>query len=376
VYEFPVSLSTFDKRQQKCPMLRLDPVQTIDNYSKVGYNFFMLEKIKKHKFAIFVVVLISLNLIILFLGRQFSSRNVEQSLLYDQKIQDFSVTDIDGKRIDIDDSGNRWKVLYFSSLSKNEEIRRVRYLNIIRHKIDEPDLLIMGVFRMYKPDLLEFRDQKKLSIRVVNQFENPGLKEVLPSSRKSSLLVILDPMNRVKFISKFFLENDIKQLVEKFVHGKVSYAPMEASQVSLEGSTFPIIQVKDLRNGNLEDFPPARNIVAVVFTGRCPTCVLSKFKTSYPTLEAFFSRRNIEMSYLFSSKFLESEISETFNDSNAAQFLAVDYIPLVEDYYDSVFHTDEQILAVSIGSRGEIIYFDSLEKYIETHSDNGNEEEK
>jgi peroxiredoxin len=313
--------------------------------------------------GLFVFLVLLLNGIIFFWGRVKLIQ--KQKVVYSEYVEDFSAVDIDGKMVDVNKKSGEWKLIYLSPNMKPDEQRNARFLGMLFEKTVKDNLLIMGVFNVDEKSLIDYKNKLSLPFHIVCYDANKIIKKVLSVNEESSTLLLLDPGNKIIFLSSFFKQSDIKQLVDKYVRGDTGDSPPETGNYLKEGQIFAEISVKNLRSGKFETFPGLdERSLAVIFTGRCPDCLISKFKGTASSFRGVPGLTEGKISFIFSPGFLEDDILINFSDFNADLLLAIDDIPQVENYYDSEYLINEHVLAVEIDRERKILMIDSIDNYM------------
>lgn len=316
------------------------------------------------KIVLFVFIVLLVNGIIFFWGRIKLSQ--KQEVVYGEPIAEFSVTDIEGNKINVNSKSGEWKLIYLSpNMLTVDDLRNARFLEMLYEKTTNEKLLIMGLYMEDVKSLLDYKYKLRLSFHIVCYGSNKHIKKIFNPHRESSTLFMLDPENNLVFVSSFFNRSDIKQLVDKYIKGNMSNSLPEMVNYLEKGQIFPEIPVKNLRTHKHETFPGEKErALAVIFTGRCPDCMISKFKGKSGSFMSVPGWSEVKVSFIFSPGFLEDDVLGNFGDFNSDLFLAIDDIPQVEDYYDSVYLTNEHVLVVELDLGGKILLIDSFDNFI------------
>lgn len=313
--------------------------------------------------GLFVFLVLLVNGIIFFWGRVKLIQ--KQKVVYSEYVEDFSVVDIEGKQVNVDKKSGEWKLLYLSPYMKNDDQRNARFLDMLYEKMVKDNLLIIGVFKGDEKSLIYYKNELRLSFHIVCYDANKKINKGLPINEESSTLLLLDPGNKIVFVSSFFNQGDIKQLVDKYVRGNTGDSPPETSNYLEEGQILTEISVKDVRSGKFQTFPGLNErSLAVIFTGRCPDCLISKFKGTANSFRGVPGWTGGKVSFIFSPGFLEDDILVNFSDFDADLLLAIDDIPQVESYYDSEYLINEHVLVIEIDRDRKILMIDSIDNFM------------
>lgn len=316
----------------------------------------------KLKFWFFVIIILFLNAIILYIS--LGKKDNIYELFYGKRIPRFSIIDIKGNNISLK---NKYNLLYFSNLDSSGDIRTARYLDKLYNKYNNYGLLIIGIIEKDKNSIEKFRIHENINYPLLYYKNDSNLKNDAFNSLVSSQfhgIILLDSSNVIRFVSSFFRADDIRQIIEKFLFGNISYPPLEPTKSLEEGDIFPSISVKNLKDGRLEYFPCGEDTIAIILTGRCPDCVISNFKITYYLLEGRLINSKKSIALVFSSKFLEKDILQNFHDVNSEILLATDNIPGIEDPFNSIFYFQDEIIVAQLNEEGTVTALDSLDDFI------------
>jgi len=311
------------------------------------------------KFLLLIITLLILNILILFF--RIENQNNTPKLFYGKIIPEISFYNTHGKIIPL----KKFNLLYFTSLQTSKDIRIAKFLNILYQKYSNSDLQVIGIVDLDKYSTRKFIEEERVSFPFINYKDNPSINKIF--GQLFHTIILLDSSNTIRFIASFFTQNDIRQLIEKFIEGRISYPPFNKLEYLKEGDIYPTFRVKNLKNGNLGYFPRNNNTLAIVLTGRCPDCILEKFKTFIPLIEEilpYSNEENKEIVLIFSSKYLEKDILKVYRDVNLEILLANGSIPGIEDSYNSIYYFNTDIVVVDLDKENVISYINSLDNFI------------
>jgi len=311
------------------------------------------------KFLSLIIILLTLNILILFF--RIEKQNNMPKLFYGKIIPEISFYNTNGKIIPF----KKFNFLYFTSLQSSKDIRIAKFLNILYQKYSNSGLQIIGILDLDKYSTQKFIEEERLSFPFINYKNNPSINKIF--GQLSHTIILLDDSNTIRFITSFFTQNDIRQLVEKFIEGRISYPPLNKLEYLKEGDVYPTFRVKNLKNGNLGYFPRNNNTLAIVLTGRCPDCILEKFRTFIPLIEKllpYSNEEDKEIVLIFSSKFLEKDIRKMYRNVNLEILLANGSIPGIEDPYNSIYYFNTDIVIIDLNRENIISYINSLDNFI------------
>ncbi len=287
-------------------------------------------------------------------------------LVYGRKVSAVLGKDAKGDNIKLVEGS--WNLLLYLHNESYSDMQLARYANILYNRFQDKGLEVLGILEGTYEDIRTFRERNDLLyplVSVHNLVEVPHLEE-------HRGVVLIDTSNVVRFVSPLN-EESMRQLIEKYLLGSITYVPEQILSVQ-EGKLFPNIVLKPfgLEQKVLLQDVLRDSTLLFVFTSSCATCSIEPHLRTYSLLEEILQRNERFGSsvsvLLFSSKFSEDEIRDYLISTkiDGRVFLAQDEIPGVEStYFPSFLPFDEEVVGFGLDKSRNIHFIGALSDFAE-----------
>lgn len=198
----------------------------------------------------------------------------------------------------------------------------------------------------------EFRKKYKILFPVLSAQKNLNiLRKNFKLGDYSRHILLIDPELKVKFSSNFVKEDDIRQILEKHLIGKITYINELQKKELKVGKLFPHIEVIDLNSKAKKiiskDFSQARYLW-IIFTSSCISCILDNSLSMFSLMENDLRRKFLNIGLIFSPYFNEEEIIHKVKKLNIQTpvFLAKSELYTIEDLYYKTPYENNDIICI------------------------------
>lgn len=303
-----------------------------------------------------IVVLLNLGFFLYF---NFLRPRPGMHLVYGESFPQNSAVDFNGQSIEWK---NRWALIIFFRHDSDLGIRNARYADILSRRYASQGLTVVAIVQGDRSHVRAVIETAGLSYPVIDSKEN--WEKRLALEEHSLGVFLIDPNGRIQFAATYVQPEDLRQLVEKHLLGTISYAPPDTTRALKVGERFPHAFLVDVRQGRRVNLEGLAERMIIIFTGRCPSCGLSSYLTSYRSFELLMRDSAQHPLLIFSSKFSEREIIESAAqlDLQDDLYLAPNGIPGIEDEYYLKSYFSDEVLVVTTDRTGTITSIQSLEE--------------
>jgi hypothetical protein len=253
----------------------------------------------------------------------------------------------------------------------DEGITMVRYVNdIYLKKYKDSGLNIFLITNSINKSSDSIKKEHNLSYPVLPINKNiKTLRQFFDTEDNDRAFVIINRDMILESTYYYFAENDIRQLLEKYLIGTITYS----SEIKIDkmevGETFPGITITQL-NGKQENQVANTSEKAphlwFMFSSQCVTCALKNYLLQYKLLEDTIPAKiKIPVALLFSHYFRKEQISEQIKNLkiSAAVYLANEEIKGFESGYYKDASLDS-IVVVLTGKTNDIVYLESFPDFV------------
>ncbi len=257
-------------------------------------------------------------------------------------------------------------VILVKNLEENHGfIKYVDYL--YTHRFKDLNLHVL-IFSISSEDAVDsFTKNNSISTSILPAEQNAGnLDRLFGTIYEKRAVMLIGPSREITFVSDFIQENDVRQVLEKFLLGDIAFNKVNSEKPGI-GDSFPSIEVVDLENGEElvinKSFSPH---LWFVFTSNCISCVLKSHLLTFSILEdSLLEKINLQKGLIFSSHFNMNEISLKVNEFGIRNpvFLAKSELQTMEDPYYRGIDDGYKVLVVITDNRNSIVYVDSFSNF-------------
>jgi len=260
------------------------------------------------KATLTVAVFIALNLGCLWIYRHYSRRDheVSTSSILPYGVSAVQVLDRLGlkRRHPIEDRW--WLILYFGEGYHRWAIPNLKYAQILYDRFYPRGLHVVGVVAGTFPEARRLAELGLITFPLMRD-RDLAIARALGISPGLDACLFVDPYNTVRFSTvDFFDPEDLRQLTEKFLLGKVSHSSSAAEVRLREGEHLPdikLVRINDWKLLQLGEIQSSR--ILIIFTAACPICHLDGYLDEYASIQ---HRWRVRPLAVFSQNFSRDEI--------------------------------------------------------------------
>jgi hypothetical protein len=200
-------------------------------------------------------------------------------------------------------------LLYFFRPSHFEHLKSIKYGELLRQRHGDNGLQVFAVTDAPAGEVEPLRSGESFSLPIL--YDKNGLLGMLLRVQESyEHTFMINPSGEVVFSVEGAPQEDmIRQIVEKYVVGKIDYGHTHAAQVYRVGEQLPTLRIAPLVGG--QDFDlEARDAELVLISARCTSCQLHAYLEKYRQM-ADSKDAGPSRYIVFSKRFLSSELITT-----------------------------------------------------------------
>lgn len=291
-----------------------------------------------------------LNIVFLVYALVWSSRSSQQNIL-GTRIPVSSFIDIDGRNIELK---NTWTVILFSSVESANSLVMARYAATLVDAYTPSKISIISIMNGNHKQLEDFR--KRASVNYPLIADTPEIRRRFGFSNDSTFHVLINPEKRIKFASQMMEPEDLRQLLEKNVRGRISYRDFRQTEKLMVGAKLSPFEVRTLATDTVSSLALPRSRTVIFFTAACPECSLEGYMKSYREFELRIPSHGEQPLLVFSSRFRPMDLKvQSINSKVRSQiFQATGDIPLIEDTIALKVFVPYDIVALQTDDTGSI----------------------
>jgi hypothetical protein len=168
-------------------------------------------------------------------------------------------------------------------------------------------------------------------------------------------LLLVDRSSNVTFAADYANPEDLRQLNDKTLSGRIQYPTIDNSTTLRVGTRFTGFSVVDVRTGEHTSFDSPAGATVVCFTSHCPECDLESEIGRYAAKQMdAFDQRTVTL--LFSGRFSRADLARTasFYGIKNQLLQAVENIPGLEDPLTLETFSKSEIVKIDLGPDGVV----------------------
>jgi hypothetical protein len=221
-------------------------------------------------------------------------------------------------------------------------------------------LPVIAIMRGTKKDVIAFVREVRPSFPVL--LDSGDWAERI-GAVKPFHLYLVDANARIRFGADYAEPDDLRQLTEKILRGRVTYYDLDRSRALRVGERMPDVSTVNVRTDGDELFQVSGPVIC--YTSRCPDCSLDGYVTAYAAYESRISPRPAP-TLLFSSRFSRAQLKRmgAILHVKARMLQAVENIPGVEDAFSLETYFPSDIVVIESTRNGEIKKIHTWEQFI------------
>ena len=256
--------------------------------------------------------------------------------------------DIEGKAI-------RWPaapfIVIYMRLDSEMGMQLQKYLRLQRERHDQA-LQAVTIISGTKKDAAKVIREAEGHWPIVA--DDGKWKDRLAIGDAAFRLLFVDKASRIVFSTDYAEPNDLRQLSEKALTGKIRYPSLDESVELRTGDRFAGFRAVDLRTNEETSFTPTLRSV-VCFTSHCPECDLEEAIGKYALHQTQFLTEGSSI-LLFSSRFSRTELVKSADryGIRAPLFQATENIPGLEDPLSLETFSPTEIVQLELAADGTV----------------------
>ncbi|MEW6457204.1 MAG: hypothetical protein AB1410_10895 [Acidobacteriota bacterium] len=318
---------------------------------------------------IFIFILLTMIILILIYNLYKYEFLFHHSLRYGDKIKKFEFKNPELGKVTLKEG--QWNLIIVDR-SLEEDYSLIRYINALFTKKFKDLGLNIILFSKSERNIAEtFRRKFNILFPILSIKDNSNILKELSKLRESQRwILIIDPNLKVEFISDFIKDEDIRQLLEKYILGKISYIDVIKEEKLKVGDSFPPIEVINLESGEkkviTKDFTSSPHLW-IIFTSNCISCALESHLLMWSLIEKNLEKKsNLSMGLIFSPYFNKEEIIFRVKKLNIQTpiFLAESELYNIEDTYYKRPYGQDDVIVIRTDLKNFITYSESLSTFL------------
>jgi hypothetical protein len=319
-----------------------------------------------------LLILMGIVLVLLFIYNFYKYEYlIFRPIGYGDKVRNLEFIDTEKRKIDVKEG--QWHLIV-AATDLEREYSFIRYIDsMFKRKFQNLGLNI--ILLASNRNLEIFKKKYNISFPIVKVESN---KNSIRKLGKFKVLLI-NPGQKVEFISNFVKEDDIRQLLEKNLIGKIGYNSDFKKEKLEIGSPFPDIKIREVGKYKILEgnFIPAPHFW-IIFTSSCVSCALEYHLFLYSLIEKDLKRNlNTSVGLIFSPYFNEDEIIFRTKSLKifTPVFIAESGLTVIEDDYYRKPYGEENVIVIKTDSNNDIIYLEGFSMFVKKLKE-GNFDEK
>lgn len=244
-------------------------------------------------------------------------------------------------------------LLYFFRPGHFQHLKSIKYGEVLRQRHADNGLEVFGVTDAQPGEVERLRAGESLSLPVLYD-KGAFLGRLLRVQESYEHTFLINPNGEVVFSLDGAPQEDlIRQIVEKYVAGKIDYEVIQANQVYKVGQPLSALRVAPLSGGSDFDLE-ARNIELILISARCTSCQLNSYVKWYHQMADLAPDPSRYV--IFSNRYPQDEIT-TMLMGNGIQlrnfYVSRDSLGGLENEYQTK-SGDDSAVRVTVDNRGII----------------------
>lgn len=182
--------------------------------------------------------------------------------------------------------------------------------------------------------------------------DNGGWRSRLGLGKAQFRLLLVDGTSHIKFATDYATPDDLRQLNEKALTGRVEY-PVNLPRLLQKGDRFSGFLVVDMRSNSEVAFTAETATSVICFTSHCPACDLEEEIRNYAFSEIHRSQHT-STKLLFSNRFSRVDLLRTLDryGIHAQVLQAAQNIPGLEDPLSFETYAPAEIAQIDLDAGG------------------------
>ena len=254
-------------------------------------------------------------------------------------------------------------LLYFVRPSHFSHLKPIKYGNVLLQRYNSRGLRVFLVTDAQQNEVEIMVEREALTIPVLYD-RNSVLRLLLRAPDYYEHTFLLTSEGKVVFSLAGAPSEDLtRQIVEKYVVGKIDYSHDSAQQHYRIGETLPNIRVASVASGPVQDLAP-RDAEVVLISARCTSCQLHAYMQRYREL-AGASTHSKPRFLVFSGRFSQQELLTDLTEGGVAidrVYIAREPLGDLDSEYRTKSDDAELAVVVGVDAQGRIESVRSLDE--------------
>lgn len=263
--------------------------------------------------------------------------------------------------------GGQWRYLMLAFVSTMKVTPRLKYLDILHRRYVDQGLKVVGIYNSSEDQIRTLREEARVSFSLLRD-EACQLHQAfhIPPGHSHGGLVVLDEQGRIDFFAQEIpVEDQLRQLAEKYALGEINYASAQdsiAAQFKL-GAPLPLLPATRLDGKEYVVIGEAQtaNLALVVFTGQCASCQVEHFIDAVGLFQAKLVSdrryRDHRLAVLFTPNFDRTMLT-SYQESGKlplSTYILSSLAPLYDEYATRYEDSGGRPIVVLTGFSGEVV---------------------
>jgi hypothetical protein len=316
----------------------------------------------KKFFGFILLILASSTFAFLFYNR-FSARH---SFEYGDKIGRLEFKDAGNEKLRL--NKGRWCLILVSK-NLDRDYSLIKYINTLwSNKFRELQLDVVLLTDSTRST--EIFGKNKILFPILQFDDNLDFLSKLPEPVRYPTIFLIAPSLKIEFVSNFIKEDDVRQILEKCILGRIGYSDSIKEGKLAIGDIFPPITVIDLVSGEekvIKNDPGLFSHVWIIFTSKCISCSLKSYLLSYSIMEDELKEKsNLSIGLIFSQYFNKKDVVFRLGELKikTKAFLAGSELFNIEDTYYKNMNTTDDVVVIMTDHDDQITYIESFSTFI------------
>ncbi|MCP5047060.1 MAG: hypothetical protein GY940_07795 [bacterium] len=292
--------------------------------------------------------------------------NKSSSYQYGDKIEKLDFKDTDNNKVKLEE-GYWYLMVLANGLERNFGF--IKYIDhLLEDKFTESGLKVFVFSGEANVRAREFAAKNSISIPIFpTQTNHSNLRRLFKSAHKHRAVGLIEPSGKLVFVSDFIRENDVRQILEKHLKGRIDYSRKGKNKLKV-GDLFTSIEVIDLKSGedgiiDKESSPR----LWLIFTSNCVACALKSILESYSGLQGnLLTKLKVTKGLIFSHFFNMDDLKHRLGELNITDdsYLSKAELAGIENNYYKSPNSDDNVVAVITDPGNRIVYKESYPKFL------------
>lgn len=272
-----------------------------------------------------------------------------------ERVPDFFGTTLDGLSWHSDSLKGRWGLVFYFRHRLPTEF--LLYGDMLGQRYESRGLSLVGVTHEVSDELKRLVQMRPLSYPILVDRDD-RVRDQLRWQYHDYGLVLIDPQGGIEFVvPRLLTKSDLRQLVEKYLLGRIRYQSEQLSIRLKPGDVLPSYRLMDVRSGRnltLRELDLTDGII-VFFTASCSLYHVSRYFDELRAIE-LGRKGSGPYHFIFSHTFSALELDKLAREREIASpvYLAREPFTLLEPADPASATAEEDILVLRMTADGRV----------------------